>query len=153
MALLLFGFPLTQVGAPSIPPPPPPPDPDDEEAPCVWPACGQLLLGGFAERPESRLGRTEMESGPAKQRRVRTRAMRRRPVTYLYTAERYLQFRAWVDATEGDWFEWVDPADGLTKLARLVGAPGQPAYDAKPYVTAPGARLSWEVSFEIETWG
>lgn len=152
MTLMLFGFPLSVAGAPDIPPPPPP-DPDDEGTPCIWPACGPLLLGGFSEQPESRVARTEMESGPAKQRRVRARRMVQRPVAYLYTAERYLGFKAWIDATEGDWFEWLDPADGLVKLARVVGTPGQPAYEGKPYAESPGAPLSWEVSFKIETWG
>lgn len=150
-ALLLLGFPLYPAGEPDIPPPPPPPP--EEETPCSYPACGQLLLTSFSERPESRVLRTEMESGPPKQRRVRARAMRTRTVTYLYTAEKYAGFKGWIDVTEGDWFGWTDPVDGQQKLGRIVSAPGQAPYEAKPYVVSEGAPLSWEVSMQIETWG
>lgn len=114
-----------------------------------FPSTGKLLFIGFAEKREKAVQRTDMESGPSKQIKVRSRRMITRPVTYLFAKTDYLAFMAWVaaDINMGvDWFDWTDPVDGVTKDARIVDGD---VSDAKP---RQGHFSHWLVSFQLETW-
>ncbi len=116
-----------------------------------YPSYGRLALDRYGEEPESALIRTQMESGPPKQAMVRSKAMVGRPVTYVYSDAEYASWKTWFRDTiarGADWFNWTDPQDGITKLARIEGG----IYTAKPFSPYPGAPLSWEVSFRLETW-
>lgn len=148
---VLLGIAIYPIpSAPSTPPPPPAPI---EQR---YPSLGRLLLAGYAEQPEQAVLRTDMESGPAKQITVRSRVLVTRPVSYYYTSAQYQGFKAWHrDALNrgANWFDWLDPIDGQVKLARIVAAPGQPAYDARAVSAREGDLLAWEVSFQLETWG
>jgi len=116
----------------------------------VFPFYATLLWDGFTERPEPNAIRTEMESGPAKQAPKASKATTTRPVKYrLNSAADYQSFKDWHrdDLKHGTgWFDWTDPVDGVTKLARIPG--GQ--IDPKP---ARRMLDVWDVSFQIETWG
>lgn len=112
------------------------------------PSYVTVLREGFAERRGTNaLVRTQMEAGPAKQRRISTRLMVTRSVELLIDSKaNYLLFAAWVkaDLTMGaDWFDWLDPVDGTTKAARLVNG----EYTATPYGSD-----AWRVSATFETW-
>lgn len=115
-----------------------------------WPSYAGLRVEGFAEVRESAVERTEMESGPPKQARVRSRVMvRREVVVYLETKADYVAFVAWFrdSIAEGaDWFTWTDPVDGASKQARVVAGEG---LRAQP---SPGLRY-WTIPLMIETWG
>lgn len=115
-----------------------------------FPSYAVPLIEGYGERPEPAVERTEMESGPPKQMRVRSRALVTRPVKYLLASQAdYAAFMAWFRDTLGagaDWFDWTDPRDGVTKKARIVGG----KLDARPTVKT---LARWIVSFELETWG
>lgn len=106
-------------------------------------------LHKFPFEPESAVLRTEMESGPPKQAKLRSRVMVERPVTYsLDSKADYLAFMTWVRGTINrgvSWFDWTDPLDNVTKLARIKG--GKVSYKSL------NAALSfWEASFVLETW-
>lgn len=117
----------------------------------TWPAYAHMLRDGYTVTRESALQRTEMESGPPKQARVRSRVMVRRAVTVrLATKSDYLAFLAWFSGSiaEGaSWFDWPDPVDGQTKPARIVAGEGLQQ-------TVTGQRLGdWRIPLMIETWG
>lgn len=117
----------------------------------TWPSYAQILRDGYTVTRESALSRTEMESGPPKQARVRSRVMVRRAVTVrLSTKAHYLSFLAWLSSTinEGaSWFDWPDPVDGQTKLARIVASEGiQQTFSG-------GSMNEWRIPLMIETWG
>ncbi len=116
-----------------------------------YPTYGRLALDSYGEEPESALVRTSMESGPPKQAMIRSRTMVGRPVTYIYSDTEYASWKTWFRDTVSrgaDWFNWTDPQDGTVKLARIENG----VYTARAFSPSPGAPLSWEVSFRIETW-
>lgn len=115
-----------------------------------WPSYAGIRRDDFAEVRESAVERTEMESGPPKQVRVRSRVMVRREVIVdLETKADYLAFLAWfrdVIFNGAAWFTWIDPVDGLSKQARIVAST---ELRARPEA---GLR-NWTIPLMIETWG
>lgn len=114
-----------------------------------FPSYAKIALAGFAEQRESALMRTQMESGPPKQAKVRSRVMINRPVSILLSSlADYQAFVLWFSQTihEGaDWFDFTDPVDGTTKSARFVGG----GLDAVPS----DSKNAWSIKTNIETWG
>lgn len=115
----------------------------------AFPAYAKLLLEGFGENPEPAVLRTEMESGPPKQAKIKSRVMVARPVIYALDSKAdYLAFIAWFKTGVNygsDFFDWTDPLDGLVKNARIVGG----KIEARPIN---GALSQWRVSFSLENW-
>jgi hypothetical protein len=105
----------------------------------VWPDTAKVLLEGYAEARESALLRTEMESGPPKQARVRSRLLTTRQFTVGFaTAGDYLAFLDWYrdELSEGAaWFEFFDAVRDTLVQARF----------------AEGG-LSAQAEFELEVW-
>ena len=116
----------------------------------AFPSYATLLLDGFAEQRESALLRTEMEDGPPKQARIRSRVMITRPVRILFRSKAdYLNFVIWFAETLNEgalWFDFADPVSKTTKQARFVGG-GLDGSPLAPNLTA------WAVSTKLETWG
>jgi hypothetical protein len=113
------------------------------------PACARVLFAGYRESRESALLRTEMEDGPPKQARVRSRVLVTRAATlqFLSLAD-YRAFLAWYrdELHEGAaWFDFRDPVSGETVEARFAGG----GFEAAPL--QPGPRV-WQLTARIETW-
>lgn len=117
----------------------------------TWPTYARLLFEGFQESPDSALLTTEMEDGPAKVRRVKSRVMvKRSAVVLLRSRASYVAFCAWfADAAGANrgaaWITWRDPVSGTTKQVRIVGGliqgvPQSPALDL------------WKVPLTLESW-
>lgn len=89
----------------------------------TWPSYAQIQLDGYAEQRESALQATEMDSGPPKLVRVKSRVMVRRPVAVRFnTRADYLAFIGWfqADIQHGAlWFDWVDPLTRTSRQARI----------------------------------
>lgn len=115
----------------------------------TFPTYAKILASGFAEQRESALLRTEMESGPPKQAKIKSRVMVTRPVSILLQSRAdYLSFVDWFadDLNEGsDWFDFTDPVTHTVKQARFVGG----GLEASPEA---GLTL-WTINTKIETWG
>lgn len=114
------------------------------------PTTAQILINGFAEQRESALMRTEMESGPPKQARVKSRVMVTRPVVLRFdTRADYLAFIVWYRDTihEGaDWFDFIDPVTNTTRSGRFTGS-----IEAAPAGIMSGL---WLVKgLKLEAWG
>lgn len=114
------------------------------------PSYVRIMREGFAEqRGKGSLVRSQMESGPPKQRRVATRTMVTRPVLLrIDTKTNYLAFVAWVETDlngGADWFTFTDPVDGVSKSGRFVGG----EYTGTPR----GSTEYWTVAATLETWG
>lgn len=114
------------------------------------PATAKILFDGFAEQRESALMRTEMESGPPRQVKTKSRVMVKRPVSLLFSSKAdYLSFLSWyaTDINEGaDWFEMTNPVTGDFITARFVAGSlnGQPVNSAL---------TRWTIKTQIESWG
>lgn len=115
------------------------------------PTYAKLFLAGYKEKRESALIRTEMESGPPKQAKIRSRVMVTRSVSIQFnTLSDYQSFVSWFSTTinEGaDWFTFTDPVSGLSSTGRFVCN----GFDASPMAAVSGA---WVINgLSIETWG
>ena len=113
------------------------------------PTYAKILASGYAEQRESAVLRTEMESGPPKQAKIKSRVMVVRPVNVLIQSRAdYLSFVDWFveDLNEGSaWFDFTDPVTNTVKQARFVGG----GLEATPQA---GLTL-WTIPLKIETWG
>jgi len=115
----------------------------------TFPSYAQILFDGFSQERESALIRTEMDSGPPRQAKIKSRVMLTRNVNiYLDSKTALANFEEWYqdDINYGaSWFDFVDPISGSTVQARFVGG----AYTLKPM----SAKLQdWQLSAKIETW-
>jgi hypothetical protein len=117
----------------------------------TFPSYARILVDGFGEQRESALLRTEMESGPPRQARVRYRVLVTRPVQiYFESLADYDAFVVWFRDTlhEGaDWFDWTDPVRGTVKQGRFNG-------DGIEAIPVAGSNDLWVIrSLKIEVWG
>lgn len=115
----------------------------------TFPSYANLLHSPYTEHLEPAVQRTEMESGPPKQSKVKSRVLVAREVTYAFgSLSDYQSFKTWFrdDVARGaSWFDWRDPVDDTVKSARIVGGMLEPA--------EPNKRMDvWTVKFRIETW-
>jgi hypothetical protein len=112
---------------------------------------GILLTGNNYQRmPVPTMLRTDMESGPSKQRPNSSVMMIQHSVTYVFTYAEYNSFMTWYKTTAAFgslWFNWNDPTDGVTKSGRIVGGT---ITNAQPQ----SASVShWAVQMVIEVYG
>lgn len=115
----------------------------------TFPTNAIPLFSGFGIARESAVKRTDMESGPAKQTKVKSRVSVKRQITYEFRSQaNYDSFITWFE-TDADygaaWFNWVDPVGGATKTARIV----EKIDGERPAMPDLGV---WQVSLVIETW-
>lgn len=115
-----------------------------------FPAYARVLIAGFGEQRESALLRTEMESGPPRQVKIKSRVMVTRRVNiYLGSKADYNSYVAWFRDTihEGaDWFDWLDPISNTTKSVRFVGG----GIEAMLQGQSSGL---WIIPATVEGWG
>ena len=115
----------------------------------VLPAYAKIAYDGFSITRQSAVIRSDMESGPPKQARTLSRVLVTRSVVFLLDSKaRYNSFLVWFrdELVRGaEWFTWVDPVDGVTKLARIVGGNLE---SEEPH----GTLNYWKVTCKLETW-
>ena len=116
----------------------------------TFPSYAKLLIAGFGEQAAPGVLRTQMESGPAKQLKTKSRVEVQRPARIRVMSKAdYLLFMVWFKTTinqGADWFDWTDPVAGSTVSARIVG--GQLGA-AQPMAGIAGG---WVIPCTIETW-
>lgn len=108
---------------------------------------GTLLFSGYKHSRVSRVVRTDMESGPAKQALRAAKDYLRFTVTYRFTSTEFDAFQLWVRdtiKTVGE-FDWVEPQTGATKTnTRIVNGD---ISDARPF----NPQLDeWLVTMQLE---
>lgn len=115
----------------------------------TFPAYAQILYKDYAQKKESALLRTEMDSGPPKQARIKSKVMLVRNVKiYLATRADFVSFESWYDddLDQGSaWFDFVDPVSGSVISARFRDG----GYTAQP---SAAHMEKWEISAQIESW-
>jgi len=111
-----------------------------------WPATLPLpSVEGYGVNPGEAILRTEMEAGPARQRRRFTQVPSRIGVRWVFRREQFALFEAWYrwQAKEGaEWFE-ID----------LLGGLGLVAHEARftrQFESRLKNALLWEVTSELE---
>lgn len=111
-----------------------------------WPNTLPLpTIDGYGIRPGEAILRTEMEAGPARQRRRYTQVPSRITVRWVLRREQFALFEAWYRWTAkegGEWFE-IDLLGGLGLLPQDARFTRQ--FDARIV-----AGILWEVRSELE---
>ena len=122
------------------------PEPRPEQLTTRWPDRLPLpTLEGYGISPGEAVLRTEMEAGPARQRRRFTDVPSRIAARWVLRPDQFALFEAWyrfAAAEGGAWFE-MDLLGGLGLVAQEARFTRQ--FDARPY----RGRL-WEVTSELE---
>ena len=111
-----------------------------------WPSTLPLpSIQGYGLHPGEAILRTEMEVGPARQRRRYTQVPSRISARWVFRREQFALFEAWYrwHAKEGgEWFE-----------INLLGGLGLVVHEARftrPFDAQPRSGVLWEVSSELE---
>lgn len=116
----------------------------------TFPAYAKVTMSPFSEKRETALLRSDMESGPPKQAKIKSRVLVERSISILILSKaNYIAFVTWFSTTinEGaDWFSWTDPVTGMVKDARFVGG----GMESTPVA---GNMEIWNIPAKIETWG
>ena len=111
-----------------------------------WPDRLPLpTIDGYGIRPGEAILRTEMEAGPARQRRRYTQVPSRITVRWVLRREQFALFEAWYRWTAkegGEWFE-IDLNGGLGLLP-------QEARFTRQFEARIVAGILWEVRSELE---
>lgn len=111
-----------------------------------WPATLPLpTVQGYGIRPGEAILRTEMEAGPARQRKRFTQVPTRIAVRWVMRREQFALFEAWYrwHAKEGgEWFE-IDLLGG-------VGLTGHDARFTRQFDAKLMGGVLWEISSELE---
>lgn len=98
----------------------------------VWPSALPLpTLEGYGGGPEDQILRTEMEAGPARQRKRFTQVSHRYAVRFDFTGAQFAVFRSWFEHKAdagGAWFTMpLDSGLGLEDhVVRFTGAGDKP---------------------------
>ena len=115
----------------------------------TFPAYANILYNGYSKKRESALLRSEMDSGPPKQARVKYNVMEVHSVKiYVSSNANFQLFETWYsdDLAEGaNWFNFTDPVTKSTVQARFKDG----GYTATP-MTAD--MENWEIAAQIEVW-
>lgn len=113
------------------------------------PSYVKIQFDGYSQVRESGLLRTEMESGPPRQTRFKTRVMITRRIQLLIESKANFQaFETWFmnDLSGGSlFFDMPDPVSKATIQARFVGG----TYTAMPMTSTMNI---WRIDCEIESW-
>ena len=111
-----------------------------------WPKTLPLpTIDGYGVHPGEAILRTEMEAGPARQRRRFTQVPSRISVRWLFRREQFALFEAWYrwHAKEGgEWFE-IDLMGGL-------GLVGHEARFTRQFEARLKNGVLWEVTSDLE---
>ena len=115
----------------------------------TFPSYAKILFSGYSQQRESALLRTQMDSGPPRQARIKSNVMLQRTVKLYFSSKSDFQaFETWYqnDCNFGAaWFNFTDPVSGSTVTARFMDG----GYTAVPLV---GGMSAWEVDAKIESW-
>ncbi len=115
-----------------------------------FPTYGELSSQGAGGAPESAILRSQFESGPAKQTKIKSQVAVEKRLSILFTETELTNFEAWFRGAECNWgaawFDWLDYRDGATKQARIVN--GQYSYDVVK--VGNGAEVKYSISLTLE---
>lgn len=115
----------------------------------AMPAYVRVLIDDFSVDRDTALNRTAMSDGMVKQLRMKSRVLVTRTVLLMLDSKAdYLSFITFYETTLnfGEfWFNWVDPVDGATKLARFVSKLGKEQMRGE-------LPTKWQIPVNIETW-
>ena len=114
-----------------------------------FPSYAVMLVEGASQQRATAIQRTQMESGPPKQLKTRSRVMVTRPAAALFKSlADFNSFITWFQTTinyGADWFTFTDPVDSSSKNGRIVSQ-----LDSEE--PSSSELTHWVVKFKLETW-
>jgi len=113
----------------------------------IWPSekLPSPTIQGYGISPGEAILRTEMEAGPARQRRRFTQVPSRINVRWVMTQEQFAVFEAWYRFQAKEGAEWF-----LIELKGGLGLLAQEARFTRQFQARVYAGVLWEVSSELE---
>ena len=119
-------------------------------AAATLPVYARIMFDSYSQKRDSAILRTDMESGPPRQAKIRSRVMLTRTVRIVIESLANFQlFETWFkdDINYGaDFFNMRDPVSKATIEARFVGG----EYVSRPLT---GTLTLWQIDASIESWG
>jgi len=115
----------------------------------AFPITGESAIAiqdGYGIEPSNPIIRTEMEGGPAKQRRRFSQATTAYPIAWIFTQSEFADFETWHkdDIHDGaDWFQLM--------LANGQGVTEQTARFVEPWIATPRGAYQYSVTSKVET--
>ena len=114
----------------------------------TFPSYATLVNDGYSLQREQNILRTQMETGPAKQLKTKSRSLVTVNCAVQLSSANYTLFLAWFQNNldyGADWFYWTDPRTVTVKTARIIGG-----LEAESPLSS---RLGiWKVRFKLEYW-
>lgn len=113
------------------------------------PSYVRKLLEGFEKDRASITSRTPMEDGMQKQLRTQSRALVKR--SFILQVDSFANYQSFLTFYKDtinygtDWFDMVDPEDGVTRLVRIVNSKlkkEEPIFGT----------TSWRIHVDLENW-
>lgn len=118
----------------------------------TWPAYAEIQWPGYVEQRERGTLESQMDSGPPKVVKIKSRVMVKRPVSvYFATRANYDAFLDWFANTLENgalWFDWIDPVRKTTRQARIAKGELGDARPVAPFCFDAG----WMLTLVLETW-
>lgn len=118
-------------------------------AAATLPVYARIMFDSYSQKREPAVLRTDMESGPPRQAKIRSRVMLTRTVRIVIESLANFQaFETWFkeDIQYGSlFFNMRDPVSKTTVEARFVGG----EYTARPLT---GTLTLWQIDASIESW-
>lgn len=119
-------------------------------AAATLPAYAKLMFDSYSQKREPAILRTDMESGPPRQAKIRSRVMLTRTVKIVIESlNNFNSFETWFknDLQYGAlFFNMTDPVTKTTIEARFVSG----EYTSRPMASTLNV---WQIDAEIESWG
>ena len=116
------------------------------DAVASWPAAlPPPTIEGYGVHPGEAIQRTEMEAGPARQRRRYTQVPSRVPVRWTMRGNQFAMFESW--------YRWHAKEGGEWFTIELLGGIGLSMHEARftrPFKAIPFRGVKWEVTSELE---
>ena len=113
------------------------------------PSYVTVSFDGFSVKQDSALLRSEMESGPPKQAKIKSRVMIVSEVTFILSSRvNYQYFMTWFNTTlqyGSLWFDWVNPISEQTEQVRIKGGD----ISATPVNST---FTHWNIKASLESW-
>lgn len=114
----------------------------------TFPDYINIDMRAYKIEPQQVVLRSDFEDGPPKQSEFNSKQLDHIIIVgYIQTNANFQSWQTWYRTTikhGADWFDWEDPVDGVTKLARIVNG------------TVKQSHLQdwerWRVEFKIEVW-
>lgn len=113
----------------------------------TWPVSlpQRALKDGYSEQLANNIIVTEMETGPARQRKRSSAGTETYTVSYILNKNQRDTLKRFLTATEGNSFWWPDASHETERYVRVSGASEGPSFSTD-------VGLMWKITLTLDIW-